>query len=110
VSDLQCARTGRTLERVDIEALVVPIKAFIIERFFECALLCIIWGDYFVRNILILEVPSKKYNRLDFLLVLKMWSTLPIQIQVLNSQMNSFLCSSARHHLRQQNSMQWCPT
>ena len=66
------ARGGTlTLERIDVEALVVPVEIFVLKRFLECASLRVVWGDYSVGDAFILEVPSERQDRLNFFLVLK---------------------------------------
>ena len=47
-----------TLEGIDIEALVVPVKVFVLKRVLELASLCIVRGDYSIRLIFVLEVSS----------------------------------------------------
>ena len=61
----------RTLERIDVEALVVPVESF----FFECTLkrvpLRVVWGDNLVGDtLLLLEMFRNECDGLDLLLVL----------------------------------------
>ena len=60
----------RTLERIDVEALVVPVESF----FFECTLkrvpLRVVWGDNLVGDTLLLEMFRDECDGLDLLLVL----------------------------------------
>jgi hypothetical protein len=61
-----------TLEGIYVEALVVPIKVFVLECALELTSLCIVRGNDPIGFAQVLEVPSKKHNRFDFFLVLKM--------------------------------------
>ena len=63
--------TIQTLERIDVEALVLPVKIFTFKCLFKCTSLCIVRGDYTERNVFLLKVFSKKYNGLDLFLVLE---------------------------------------
>ena len=60
-----------TLEGIDIEALVVPVKIFILKCTFNLISLRTIWCDYSIRNAIILEMSSNEHNCIDFFLVLK---------------------------------------
>jgi hypothetical protein len=59
------------LKSINIEAFVMPVELLRFECLFNSPSLCFVWSDNPVWYILILEVPSEKYNSLDFLLVLK---------------------------------------
>jgi hypothetical protein len=38
--------TTRTLERVDIETFIFPLKIFVLKCLLECTSLCVVGGDY----------------------------------------------------------------
>ena len=61
-----------TLEGIYVEALVVPVKVFVLKCALELTSLCIVRGDNPIGFALVLKVPSKEHNCLDFFLVLKM--------------------------------------
>jgi hypothetical protein len=63
----------RTLERVDVKALVVPVESFFSECFFKLAPLRVVWGDDLVRNaLLFFEVFRDEHDGFDLLLILMM--------------------------------------
>lgn len=63
-----------TLEGINIEALVVPVDPFFLQRALNRASLRVIWGDYPVGSAFVLKALSKKYDRFDLFLVLKVAS------------------------------------
>jgi hypothetical protein len=63
-----------TLEGIDVETLVVPVKIFVLQRVLERVSLRVIWSDDSVGNGFILKVPRERHNRIDFFLVLKIAS------------------------------------
>jgi hypothetical protein len=63
-----------TLEGINIEALVMPVDPLFLKRALDRASLCIVWGDYPVGFAFVLEALSKKYDRFDLFLVLKVAS------------------------------------
>ncbi len=83
-----CARIERTLERIDVEALVAPVEFFIFESLLDGAPLCIVRGDDPVRNILLLEVFRDDRDGLDLTLVL---------VTTVGSV--SFHCNYSTHHI-----------
>ncbi len=60
----------RTLERIDVEALVVPVEFFIFESLLDGAPLCIVRGDDPVRNVLLLEMFRDDRDGLDLFWIL----------------------------------------
>jgi len=59
-----------TLEGIDVEALVFPVELLFLKGVLDPAALCVVWGDDPVRFALILEVLSKKHDRVNLFLVL----------------------------------------
>ncbi len=63
--------TIQTLKRVDIEALVLPVKVFFLQCLFKCTSLGIVWSDNTVRNVFVLKVFCEKYYCFNLFLVLE---------------------------------------
>ena len=55
-----------TLERVDIEALVLPGERCVLEAPFEEAALRVVWGDNLVALPFRVELPRDHYHRIGF--------------------------------------------
>jgi len=64
----------RTLEGINVEALVFPVELLFLKCVLDLASLCIVWGDDPVGFAFVLEVLSKEHDRFDLFLVLKVAS------------------------------------
>ena len=60
----------RTLKRIDVKALVVPIEFFLFERTLKRAPLRVIRGDYPIGSVILLEAFRDEHNGLDLFWVL----------------------------------------